>query len=80
MVPSYLQELLELYKPTRILRSGKKFFLKLQPYKLKSYGYRAFSVCAPQLWNALPPELKESKIQKAPQNISFEEGFFKQIM
>ena len=61
MAPSYLRELLEPYKPTRSLRSGNKKLLKIQPYKLKSYGYRAFSVCAPQLWNALPLEIKECK-------------------
>ena len=34
--------------------------LKTQSYNLKSYGFRAFSICAPQLalWNALPRDLR----------------------
>ena len=27
-------------------------------YRLKLYGFRAFSVCAPSLWNKLPTDIK----------------------
>ena len=54
MAPVYLQELLDFYIPGRSLRSGNMQLLKTQSYNLKSYGFRAFSICAPQLWNALP--------------------------
>ena len=31
---------------------------RLKDMTLKSYGDRAFAVCGPVLWNAMPPELK----------------------
>ena len=55
--PVYLQDLVDLYRPCRGLRSGNMQLLKTQSYNWKSYGFRAFSICAPQLWNALPLEL-----------------------
>ena len=58
MAPVYLQDLLDLYRPCRSLGSGNKQLLRTQSYNLKSYGFRAFSICAPQLWNALPWELR----------------------
>ena len=58
MAPVYLQDRLVLYRPCRSLRSGNMQLLKTQSYNLKSYGFRAFSICAPQLWNALPRELR----------------------
>ena len=59
MAPAYLQELLDVYRPCRSVRSGNMQLLKTQCYNLKSYGFRAFSICAPQLWDALPRELRE---------------------
>ena len=47
-----------IYRPCRSLRSGNMQLLKTQSYNLKSYGFKAFSICALQLWNALPPELR----------------------
>ena len=47
MAPVYLQDLLDLYRPCRSLRSGNMQLLKTQSYNLKSYGFRAFSICAP---------------------------------
>ena len=44
--PEYISELLNKPKYTRNLRS--------QSQHLLSYGDRAFSVCAPKLWNDLP--------------------------
>ena len=29
-------------------------------YKLSTYGFRAFSVCAPRLWNGIPLEIEQS--------------------
>ena len=34
--------------------------LEQPAYKLKSYGSRAFSVCAPGLWNKLPLKIRSS--------------------
>ena len=49
MAPVYLQDLLDLYRPCRNLRSGNMLLLKTQSYNLKLYGFRAFSIilCAP---------------------------------
>ena len=58
MAPVCLHDLLDLYRPCCSLRSGNVQLLKTQSYNLKSYGFRAFSLCAPQLWNALPRELR----------------------
>ena len=55
LAPSHLQELLELYRPSRTLCSSIDVFrLKHVPFNLKSYGVRSFTVHAPQLWNSLP--------------------------
>lgn len=59
-VPSYLQDLLVPHVPRRNLRSGSKLMLEQPQYKLKTYGSRAFSVCAPKLWNELPFKIKSS--------------------
>ena len=58
MAPVYLQDLLDLYRPCRTLRSGKMQLLNTQSYNLKSHRFRAFSICASRLWNALPGELR----------------------
>jgi len=58
MVPNHPQDLLDLYRPCRSLRSGNIQLLKTQSYNVKRYGFRTFSICAPQLWNAFPRELR----------------------
>uniref|UniRef100_A0A8C6LXF7 Reverse transcriptase domain-containing protein n=1 Tax=Nothobranchius furzeri TaxID=105023 RepID=A0A8C6LXF7_NOTFU len=52
--PPYLCELVHYYNPLRALRSEDKLLLAVPNARLKSRGERAFSVCAPKLWNALP--------------------------
>ena len=56
--PAYIQELISVYKPNRNLRSSSQVLLTAQPYNLKSYGRRSFSVAAPELWNSLPISLR----------------------
>ena len=58
--PLYLCELISPYQPRRALRSSDQLLLEQPAYKLKSYGSRAFSVCAPGLWNKLRLEIKSS--------------------
>ena len=58
LCPSYISDLLETYKPTRSLRSSSRNLLTIPRSKLKSYGDRAFSVCAPKLWNDIPEIIK----------------------
>ena len=56
--PIYIQELLQLHTPSRNLRSSNRNLL-VKPY-LNSYGRRAFSVAAPELWNNLPENIKSA--------------------
>ena len=47
------------YTPVRLLRSSDMSLL-IQPLARLSIGRRAFSVCAPRLWNALPLSLRSA--------------------
>jgi hypothetical protein len=58
--PKYICDMLEWYEPTRTLRSTTQNMLKVPHTKLKTFGDRAFSRCAPKLWNKLPIEIKNS--------------------
>ena len=58
--PTYLTELISLHVPRRALRSADQPLLEQPTHKLKLIGLRAFSVCAPKLWNSLPFEIKSS--------------------
>ena len=58
LAPSYLSELLEAYVPSRILSSSMQLLLHEPKLNLKTYGSRAFSDCAPRLWNSLPLEIR----------------------
>ena len=49
LAPVYLEELLKPYVP---------ICLSIEPYKLRTYGFRAFSISAPILWNSLPEEIR----------------------
>ena len=46
------------YEPSRNLRSADTGLLIEKTSRLKCYGDRAFSVCAPHLWNKLPTSLR----------------------
>jgi len=59
--PCYLCELLTVYAPRRTLRSASKILLEVKHYNLKTYGLRAFSICAPKLWNDFPYDVRASK-------------------
>ncbi|KAK6191161.1 hypothetical protein SNE40_002900 [Patella caerulea] len=59
--PFYLLELIDIYKPTRTLRSddGTKFnYPTIRPQPSRAYGDRAFSVFAPRIWNSMPYSLR----------------------
>ena len=58
LAPCYITNLLHLYTPNRLLRSSSKFLLQVPKSNLKTYGDRAFSVCAPKLWNCLPSYIR----------------------
>ena len=55
----YLSELLLVYTPSCTLRSSSDTrMLKIQQYKCKSHGFRAFSCFEPHIWNSLPQDLR----------------------
>lgn len=56
--PLYLCELVEPYVPSRSLRSSSLNLLTKGSFKLKTYGRRAFSNAAPELWNSLPTNIR----------------------
>ncbi len=56
----YIADLLIHYQNTSNLRSLNQMILHVPKTRLKSKGYRAFSVAAPCLWNPLPMHIKSS--------------------
>ena len=58
LAPPYLSDLLHINIPTRSLRSSSSIHLSVPPARLSTMGGRAFSRSAPQLWNSLPPDLR----------------------
>ena len=58
VAPPYMEELLVRYRQTRTLRSADKGLLVQTKYKLKTYGYRAFSQAVPKIWNSLPVSIR----------------------
>ena len=56
--PSYISELVPLYEPNRELRSSQQNLLLVPRYRLRTFGGRSFSSCAPLLWNNLSPDLR----------------------
>ena len=60
LAPQYLSELLHKYHPPRALRSADNLNLTVPATRLKTYGDRSFSKCAPTLWNPLPLNIKSA--------------------
>ena len=59
--PDYLCSCLELYTPSRTLRSSSDALVLRVPHaKLVSAGQRAFSYIGPSTWNPLPLQLRQS--------------------
>ena len=56
--PPYLRELLNVYKPTRCLRSSQKHLLTVPTCRTR-IASRAFSVTALVLWNSIGVDLKQ---------------------
>ena len=54
----YIRELIEPYVPVRQLRYASSHLLTRGSYNLKTYGKRAFSNAAPELWNSLPVHIR----------------------
>ena len=58
LAPTYLNELISEYKPTRLLRSDSAKLLIIPQTKTKTYGEKRYDKCAANLWNNLPLEIK----------------------
>ena len=56
--PSYLKELITIYKPPRSLRSADQFLLNKPFKKLSTFGQKCFHYAAPEVWNSLPLDLR----------------------
>ena len=56
--PKYLENIITSYKPVRQLRSSTQGRLEEKRAHHKRSGDRAFSVCAPKLWNTLPEHVR----------------------
>ena len=61
LAPSYISDMISRYTPPRRLRSSSTIQLEHKKYNLKTYGHRSFSVIAPELWNSLPPPIRNSE-------------------
>jgi hypothetical protein len=59
--PPYIRNLLDVYTPSRSLRSQKELSLIVPHSKTISYGDRGLKCAAPVLWNGLPSQMKKIK-------------------
>lgn len=57
--PVYLSDLVQMYSPSRSLRSSSQMLLVQPRSKTRSYGDRSFAVAAPKWWNNLPSSLRQ---------------------
>ena len=55
-----IQELLQLHAPSSNRRSCNRNVLVKPYFNVNSYGKRAFSFAAPELWNNLPEDIKSA--------------------
>ena len=60
LAPEYIKELIVKQHRSRNLRSNSQQLLVVPRSTTATYGDRAFSVCAPKLWNDLPTDIKNS--------------------
>ena len=56
--PLYIRDLIQLYVPSRSLRSENNCLLRIPTKRSKKYAGRSFSHFAPPLWNSLPLSLR----------------------
>ena len=60
LFPTYLANRMSYQSHSRDLRSASKQLLDQRRSNTKTYGDKAFSVCAHKLWNSLPLDLRKS--------------------
>ena len=60
-IPSYLSELLQLYSPSRSLRSSPDTRItKLRRFNRKTHGFHSLSYFGPHIWSNLPQDVRHS--------------------
>ena len=59
LAPHYLQQLLQEYQPSRLLRSSIKQLLTPHNAVTKAYDQQSFQFSIPHLWNQLPSNIRE---------------------
>lgn len=57
--PQYINDMINVYKPTRNLRSANQSLTLVQPKTKLKFGDRSFSAAAPKLWNSLPAHVRD---------------------
>ncbi|KAK3545297.1 hypothetical protein QTP70_003339 [Hemibagrus guttatus] len=60
LAPPYLSDLLQLYTPSRTLRSSFANQLTTPSARLSTMGLRVFSRSAPRRWNSLPADIRST--------------------
>ena len=60
--PVYLKELISIYSPSRNLRSSEQFLLVTPIKKLVTFGEKSFHFAAPEVWNALPYDIRSCTV------------------
>ena len=58
-LPLYLSSLLNIYQPSRTLRSSNEKLLSVPKVSSKTFGQRSFQYQAPVVWNSLPTEIRD---------------------
>ncbi|XP_062582896.1 uncharacterized protein LOC134244660 [Saccostrea cucullata] len=61
LAPKYIQELIQVYRPQSLLRSGDSLSLVKPRTRSKMYGDRRFDVSSATLWNCLPLDLRKEQ-------------------
>ncbi len=60
MAPEFISDLVQVYAPTRVLRSSSESRLKVPRSSTKFYGDRAYSCAAANLWNNIPNNIRQA--------------------
>ena len=69
-----------MHTPSRNLRSSNRNLLVKPYFNLNSYGKRAFSVAAPELWNNLPENILNLQTQLMILNANLKHFFLRELM
>ena len=61
--PRYIQDMLEFYTPSRVLRSASQHKLKVPRTRTVTYGKKSFTAVTAKLWNELLPSSLKSETE-----------------